>query len=298
MIKTIKDFMKIVNLFSVCLAVMVLGSCSKENVEDLAPASEFKIISSVKTVRTPQLDADGAGNFETGDQNSVFFHTLTNKSLYQFTYEYGQQYFWEGFNLPAEVSSCQVSACYPVVLTKNPENFAWDILKHTDMSDFLMAAPVTADTHSSSPVVLTFSHALHKLVVSLRSESEGITDEMLKTAEISCRNVYPIANLNLLEGKPVGASGTLTAMKKIGKITSFIIPEQNVEKMEIVIKIGNNEKIFPLSSSIVGGQPLTKLEYGKTFTLSLGVKENHIFIIGQDINGWGNQGNADGIITI
>lgn len=290
--------MKIVHFLSVCLAVMVMGACSKEHVEDIASISEFKIISSVRMSRTPQLDENGAGNFVEGDQNSVFFHTSSNKTLYQFTYEYGQKYFWEDFKLSAEVKSCLVSACYPVVSTNSPDNFAWDILKHTDMSDFLMATPVSANTCSSSPVVLTFSHALHQLVISLRSEGEGVTDEMLDKAEIFCRNLHPIANLNLLEGKPVSASGNLIEMKKSGKRVSFIIPEQKVEKMEVVIKIGDSEKSFPLSSFNVNGQPLTKLEYGKTFTLNIGVKGKNIFIIGQDINGWDNQGDADGVITI
>lgn len=288
--------MKLGLFLSACLSVMVLGACSEDVVEN-KPA-EFRIISSVHATRAPQLDANGAGKFNDDDQNSVFIHTSDNNLLKNFTYVYGKNYFWEDFRLPQEVKQCEVSACYPVVTTDTPENFAWDIEKQSNMPDFLMAAPVSADTQSSSPVVLTFSHALHQLRVILKPETESITEEMLSKAEISCRNLYPVANLNLLQGKPVSASGDRTSLSRTGKEVSFIIPEQPVENMEIVIRLKDREKVFQLSSCTINGQPLTRLEYGKSFTLNIGVNEENVFIIGQEISGWEDQGSADNTIII
>lgn len=290
--------MKFGHFLSTCLTVLVLGACSEENVENKPAASEFRIVSSVRAVRAPQLNENGAGNFVDGDQNSVFFHTSNNKSLHKLTYEYGEKYFWNDFNLPQEVESCQISACYPVVTTATPENFAWDIQQQNNTRDFLLSAPADANTQSSKPVTLTFSHALHQLVVTLKSEADGITDDMLSKAEITCRNLHPVANLNLLKGKPINASGELISLTETGKKVSFIVPAQHVGSMEIAIKLGNREKTYPLASCQVNGKPLTELEYGKSFTLNIGVNEEHLFIIGQDINGWDNQGSADGTITI
>lgn len=285
------------SLLGTGVAVLAMWGCSSDEHAPAAP--EFKIVSSIRAARAPQLDANGAGNFSDGDENSVFVYSADQKRLlHELTYVYGKTYFWEDFNLPQDVKSCKVAACYPAVAAANPENFAWDIREPNAVNDFLVAAPADASTSSALPVVLTFSHALHRLNVTLTAETEGIADELLATAEIVCRNVKPVAQLNLLEGKATGASGSLAQLKETGTKASFIVPAQEVKDMEIAVRIGKSEKTFRLADCTANGQPLTRLESGKSFTLNIGVKEDHIFIIGQDISGWDNQGSADGTITL
>ncbi len=290
--------MKLKHFVSACLAVMALGACSEDNVENITNESEFRIESSIAATRAPQLDANGAGKFVDGDKNSVFFHTSANKVLYSMTYTYGEKYFWESFNLPEATKSCNISACYPVVTTDTPASFAWDIQEHSSEPDFMIAAVKDANTQSSDPVMMTFSHALHKMVVTLKAESAYVTDEMLSKAEVTCKNLLPVANVNLLSGEVANASGNPISLAQNGKQATFIIPAQNVGKMEIVIKLGDRQKSFTLSSINVNGQALSKLESGKSFTLNIGVNKEHIFVINPTINGWGDQGSADGTITV
>ncbi len=83
---------------------------------------------------------------------------------------------------------------------------------------------------------------------------------MLSKAKITCRNLHPVANLNLLKRKPINASGELISLTETGKKVSFIVPAQHVESMEIAIKLGNREKTYPLASCQVNGKPLTEQE--------------------------------------
>ncbi len=290
--------MKFNKIFSLCLSILMLGACHK-GAEDKQPiASEFKLASSVLAVRAPELDADGAGHFMDGDRNSVFIHGISQKSLLQLTYIYGGKYYWEDFNLPEGTKTCKVSACYPEVTTSTPENFSWNIQEQSDMTDFLLAAPADADPRSSAPVKLSFSHALHRLTVILQSKAPTITEEALSQAIITCRQLLPVAHLNLLEGKAIEASGDPISLSGKGKEVSFILPGQPTGKIEIVLRLGKHEKVIDLSSCKVDGQPLTKLEAGKSFMLNIGVDEEHIFILNQGINGWGDQGSANDTIII
>ena len=232
--------MKMVKLLSVCFAFFMLASCSND---EESTASEFKIVSSVLSTRAPQLDESGAGKFVEGDENTVFFHTKAGKLLHSMNYVYGNRYLWENFGLPQEVTACQVSACYPTVTTNTPESFEWNVVNEGARADFLFAAPVEGNTLSSAPVVLAFSHALHALKVELKATEASVTEDMLASAEITCRNFYPAARLNLLEGKSVGTAGELAALKKTGKKAVFMVPAQTVGSMQVVVKIGSREKV-------------------------------------------------------
>lgn len=290
--------MKQLQVLFVCLAALVLTACSNEEVPGTSK-SELNIISTINPVkRSPQLDENGAGHFNNGDKNTLFFQSNENQHLLTFSYTYGEKYYWMDLELPKDTKDCKISACYPAVTTATPATFAWDVVKEKSNSDLLVAAPATAKTDSSNPVRLTFTHALHKLAVELIADGTSITQDQLAQAELSCSNFMPVANVNLLEGKAVSASGSLAKLDATGAKSNFIVPAQAVGTMEINLKLGDRTASYKLSSCQVRNQPLAELLSGQSFTLKIRISKNSFTIVGQDISGWGNQGEFEDSIII
>lgn len=288
--------MKAIKLLCVCLSVLMFAACSNEDMPETR--SEFKVDASILPLtRAPQLDQNGAGKFENGDKNSVFFQSQDQQHLLTFSYTYGEKYFWQDLGLPAEVKDLKLSACYPTVVAENPASFEWNVIGK-DNSDLLVAAPASANTASSDPVSLSFTHAMHKLVVELQADGTSMQAEDLNAAEVSVNNFQPIAVMNLLTAQATSAKGDLSKLTVKNPKASFIIPAQAVGSMEIVVKLGNREAKYDLSSCKVSGQPLTSLLSGKSFKLTIKVSKNSFTIVGQNISGWGNQGESEGTIII
>lgn len=290
--------MKNLQVLFVCMAALVLSACSNEEVSGTSK-SELNIISTINPLkRAPQLDESGAGSFKSGDKNTLFFQSAENQHLLTFSYTYGEKYYWMDLQLPQDTKNCKISACYPEVTASSPASFAWDVVKEKSNSDLLLAAPASAKTDSSTPVRLTFTHAMHKLVVELVADGTSISQEDLAQAELSCNNFMPVANVNLLEGKAVSASGSLAKLDAVGAKSSFIIPAQAVGSIEINVKLGDRTASYKLSNCQVKKQPLTELLSGQSFKLKIQVSKNSFTIVGQNIAGWGNQGEFEDSIII
>ena len=274
----------------------MFAACSNEDMPETK--SEFKVESSILPLtRAPQLDENGAGKFMTGDKNSVFFQTTDQQHLLTFTYTYGDKYFWKDLGLPAELQSVKLSACYPVVEAANPASFDWDVRSQSN-KDLLVAAPVAGDVASSAPVSLAFTHAMHKLVVELQADGTSMQTEDLRDAEISLNNFQPIAVMNLLTATATSAKGDLSKLTAKNTSASFIVPAQAVGTMEVVVKLGVREAKYSLSSCMVNGQALQNLASGQSLKLTIKVSTNSFVIVGQDIAGWGSQGESEGTIII
>ena len=288
--------MKAIKLLCVCLSVLMFAACSNEDMPETR--SEFKVVSSILPLtRAPQLDQNGAGHFVNGDKNTVFFQSQEQQNLLKFTYTYGDKYYWQDLGLPANEKSVKVSACYPAVDVLEPAAYEWNVLSQAD-SDLLVAAPVAANTESSEPVSLSFTHALHKLVVELQADGTTMQSGDLKDAEISVNNFMPVAVVNFLSGKATSAKGELSKMAKKGTSAAFIVPAQAVGTMQIIVKLGNREAKYDLSSCQVSGQPLQNLLSGQSFKLKIKVSKSSFSIVGQNISGWGSQGESEGTIII
>lgn len=287
-------------LWLACLPMLATGlfSCSgKSDSQNAVPNPEFKIAETIIGLsRSPQLDANGAGKFSIGDKNTLFFHSAQQNNLTTFVYTYGQKYYWDDLRLPSSGADVMISACYPTVETRTPENFMWDVNNHNP-KDILLAAPVMAKQDSPTPIELSFSHVLHKLVVALHPD-EAMNAELLEQASVVCRNVLPVANLNLLSGKAVSASGNKCEMAGHGTQSEFIIPSQDVNDMELVIRLGEREVIYPLSAFESNGTPLKHLQSGMALTVRIKVGKTSFTIAGQDISGWENQGDINGSVEI
>ena len=290
--------MKAFKVLSLCAAACLLGACSSDDeAGQTAPASfqvEAAILNTPET-RAPQLDSQGAGTFRPGDRNTLFLQQEGGQYLQPFDYTYGASYFWSDLKLPEGAKRCRISACYPEVKTGTPQNHKWDVTQAQPTADLLAAAPVAAEVGAPS-VRLHFAHLMHRFAVVLKAEGNGVTEEQLAGAQISCRSFLPVAEVNLLEAKAIQASGSKTTLTRQGKQVEFLLPGQPVGDIEVMVQIGDRQKTCLLSSCVVNGQKLNELQSGKQFTLTFGVKPEEIFVLGQDIAGWGDQGSADDTI--
>lgn len=291
--------MKMLKSMCACLMGLFLMGCSSDNEENVVETSpEFSVVSMISPLlRAPQLDASGAGQFVTGDKNTLFFQTAEHKALQTFVYTYGSTYHWSDIKLPQEVKECGISACYPEVQTENPAQFRWDIRQQGENSDFLVAAPVSVVRNTNTPVHLQFRHAMHKLMVELTAK-EGVSQALLDRAVISCRNFKPVAVLDLLEGKAASAEGELSSQQSDGKSASFVLPAQEVGGMEVAVKVDGRDFVTRLADCKIAGTAVTSLESGKTLLLRIEVGQESFSVSGQNIAGWGEQGSIDDTIIL
>lgn len=290
--------MKFFMVLSVCSFMLFITACEQKNIPDSAAADpEFRVSSTIKSLlRAPQLNEDGAGKFVNGDKNTIFIKNKNGDQTSTFEYTYGTTYHWSDIRLAQEVKQCQVSACYPPVKTSDFKHFNWSINEHNDV-DLLLASPAVASPSSSSPISLSFTHALHKLSVTLIPQGDNVS-ELLKQAVITCKNVKSVAVIDLLSGKAVEANGSIIQLTKNGEKVDFLIPAQEVGNMEISIKLGNRSVSYILSSLRIQERPLTNLESGKSFSLQVKVSNESFTIVGQHISGWEKQGEVEGTITL
>ena len=251
--------------------------------------------------RAPQLDDNGAGQFLDGDHNLLLFQNA-GKVLKSFDYEYGKKYLWGGFQLPENVSECTISAAYPKVNPEKSDAFKWDVTKNHE--DFLFAKPVTAKVNSASPVQLNFKHALHKLVVNVQNETQPVKAGEAETVKVSLQNFCPVAIFNLMTAEVVGSEGNLVNMdmslvsKQNTTQATLLVPSQVIGTMEIVIQVGDRQGVLKLADCKVNGKPVEKLESGLSFTSNIKVTDRSFEIVGEQISGWGNQGEYQGTITL
>lgn len=283
------------------LSLCGLAACSSS--DDTMPDNQpFVLDSSIQGIslsRAPQLDASGSGQFTNGDVNTLFFAHKDGRYLKDFSYTYGQTYYWDDVQLNADGQALKVSACYPAVSVSNPEDFSWDVTaQSTSTADFLAAAPVAVQEGHTTQVPLRFTHLMHKFIVRLQADGTTVMEGDLVKARISIGCFLPQARINLLTATVKEAVGTHSETVANGAVADFILPPQAVGRMEVQITLGNCTQRFKLSELKVGDSPLTTLESGKAFTLAVKVSKSSFTITGQGIGPWENQGEANGEIIL
>lgn len=285
---------RIVSVFFFLSLACMIG-CSSDNkqiIDELHP--EFRVSSSILAVsRAPQLDQSGAGKFVSGDQNTLFFHTSRQEFVLAHLYIYGQKYFWNDFPLPPKMEDLFISACYPPVVTDTPENYRWDIREKADFNDLLIAAPISVKQGTRESISLAFTHAFHRLVVELKPENSSITEDMLKEATIVCCNVHPVAILNLLEGTVIGADDDMAEFSVSGAKAVFILPPQQIADMKIKVTVAGRSITYNLSDCRIEGKQVNSLLGGYSLDMKINVSQSSFTIVGQEINGWGIQGEIE-----
>lgn len=283
--------------FSLC----GLAACSSSD-DTLPDNRAFVLDSSIQGVslsRAPQLDASGKGQFTDGDVNTLFFMHKDGRFIKDFSYTYGQTYDWNDVQLNAAGQELKVSACYPAVSVSNPEDFSWDVTaQSTATADFLAAAPATVQEGYTTQVPLLFTHLMHKFIVRLQADGTTVMTSDLEKARIAVEEFLPKARINLLTATVKDAAGTPSEMFAQGAGADFILPPQSVGHMAVQITLGNRTQRFLLSDLKVGDSPLTTLDSGKAFTLTVKVSKSSFTITSQGIGPWGSQGEANGEIIL
>ena len=71
---------------------------------------------------------------------------------------------------------------------------------------------------------LPLNHAMHQLQVELKADGTTLQQAACSQAKLTCRNFLPIANVNLLQGAVISASGDQTSLQATGdKATLFCL---------------------------------------------------------------------------
>lgn len=296
----IRQTMKHTKLWAVCLPLLAAcAACS--NSDDTTPAPShndtFRIADIINpVVRTPQLDDNGAGHFTAGDKNTLFFRTAQAEAPHSFTYTHGTEYRWSDLNLGINDGEVTLSACYPTIESATPEHHGWDI-RQNPQTDLLLAQPVTAPYGTEKPIALSFGHVLHQLKVNLQAEG-SMSAEQLAKAHITCSNVLSTADLQLLEGRVLSASGEKCSLSAEGMKATFLLPAQEAGDIEVAIALGGRTVTYRLAECEVNGQKVTSLKSGHVLSLTVKVSEGAFTVTGQEITGWENQGDINDTIIL
>lgn len=282
-----------------CALSIVLEACGNSE-SPLSEPSRFSIHSSIQGVtRTPVLDDNGQGRFSAGDENTVFFQDRKGNLLKEMSYIYGNSYYWNDFQLGNTADGLKVSACYPPVKATDAKRFFWDVTSKESLTpDFLIAAPVEATQGVTTEVALTFKHLMHKLIVKLTPDGTTVTAKDLANARISVSQFLPTAIIDLLEATVGESTGTPSQLAQSGTYATFILPPQAAGAIEVTVDVNGRSQTFRLADCKVDNTLLSHLQSGKAFTLAISVSKTSFTITGQDINPWGNQGEANGNIEI
>ena len=285
-------------ILGACMMAVVFASCSNEESGMDASKNEFTVITSIDAMsRAPQLNPNGSGSFQKGDQYSLIFSTTDGlEYVHHFDYTHGHSYYWADLQVPVGHSQAKIAAVYPAVTvasTQAATAFKWDVTASNATNDLLLAMPASVEVNKTPSIQLNFGHALHKFIVKLSGD-----DSFTKGATITCKDFKPVADINLLTGTVAGASGKLESTTVSGTSASFILPAQEVGTMAVVFNVEGKNYTFQLADCKVNGQPLTKLESGMSFELNVTVSKNGFTITGQEISAWGSQGSHSGTIIL
>lgn len=282
-----------------CALSIVLEACGNSE-SPLSEQLRFSIHSSIQGVtRAPILDSNGQGRFSEGDENTVFFQDGKGNLLKEMSYTYGNIYYWNDFQLGNTADGLRVSACYPPVKASDTKRFSWDVTsKESFTPDLLIAPPVEATQGITSSVSLNFKHLMHKLIVKLTPDGTTVTENDLADAHISVAKFLPKAIIDLLEATVTESTGTPSQLAQSGTNVAFILPPQAVGTIEVTVELNGRSQTFRLADCKVDNTLLSHLQSGKSFTLAISVSKTSFSITGQDIDPWGNQGEANGNIAI
>ena len=262
----------------------------------------FSIEGSVLAFRSPSLDGNGAGNFNKGDKNTVFFSDSKGTMRTAMQYTYGNTCLWDDLGLSSN-EEVSVTACWPEFQASDKDaimteasSFVWNASTGKGKSDLLLAAPAKAVAGKTENIKLLFSHKLHKFVVELSAaEGEDISSEELASAEIRLSGVLPEIPVTLATSSLGDAKGSAVEFSETGSKAWFIIPPQPSGEMTVTVNFAGKVFTTKVSECSIDGKPVETLESGKVFSLKVAVsKEKPFTIIGQAISGWESQGSADG----
>lgn len=291
--------MKKMNYIYGCLAaVCLMASCSGHTNEPAvvaSPAINLKTAVAPLT-RVPQLNDDGSGNFNTGDVISVFVDANNQKTI-KADYAQGSSFItWDDLNLPAGTHEVTFASCYPKQEISSDGTFEFNT--HTaEYKDLLLSKAQKVTVGTTSPIVLTFNHALHMLNLTFATDGSYTTEELEKLT-VTCR-AKTTCVVNAVTGA-VGEIKTSTAdYVSEGPQTTFYLVPQPTQDIMLTVRINQLDKVFKLSELLdTLGNSQTNLQGSKRCNIALTVGKDGISLQGGSIGAWEDQVTAEGDITI
>lgn len=268
------------------LAVFVMYGC--DNLVNSIKEDNINIVTSISSeeiARSPVLDEDGKGNFANGDIFSLVVSNPEKNSVINDYIVGDSDLSWKDLNISSSNGKVCFSACYPKQEIKNGK-FIFDLVSAIE-KDLLIAQTRDIAVNSQDPVFLSFKHAMHKLEIVYKADTDMNIDTKC-TALSSCEMDMIGNNLKAISDKK-------TTFQQSGKNVSFLLVPQNTSDINLDITYGDNAKTYALNELI---KDYSTLDSGKKFTLVLNIKNGDIQIENPVIGNWGSQGTADGNVII
>lgn len=298
------------------LAVLALSACTNDDLPggNTLPEGAVHITAGIEGVQTraPQLDANGAGSFESTDMWGMYTFTgdaaspaYSNQNI-AYRADNSNPLKWKDLS---ETEAVTFSAHYPRITGTMPDiddpaaymymPQAWN---HTD--DLLHA---TATASKGETVALTFKHLMHRLVVNLAA-GDGMEGADLSSALINSAakdgytpTMFANVEVNLLTGAVTYGKATGSVMLSNGSNGNadwIVAPQDLTAGAEwLKITIGEDVWYYHVPADLNPAEPgnQTRLESGKQLTLNLKLKKNsgtgdtEVELTGSNISGWDTQ---------
>lgn len=293
--------MKVLKM-SVAVSAMVLATaCVKSESVNKTDEARISVEAGIEGLtRTPNLDENGAGSFETGD---VIFLTVTGAGeSKQKDYEIGGEgFYWDDLQLPSGTTTATFAGCYPKPTASIVNNkFTFDLSSVAD-KDLLLASGVSVNKSASTRVNLGFKHAMHKLVVKYTSDTYSA--EELRTVQTTCK-AKSSCEVDLQQAVVTTSTTSSTSdFIETGESVSMLLVPQNSQDVTLKISVAGNtfehnlgrlNEAFKKPNS--ANSIPSSLDGGKVLTLNLKLTKDGIVVDGSQIGGWENQGTIDGEI--
>ena len=303
------------------LATLPLSSCHNDDLPggNTLPEGAVHITADIEGVQTraPQLDADGAGSFESTDEWGMYTFTgdatspaYSNENI---TYQADNStpLLWKDLS---ETEAVTFSAHYPRITADIDDPAAYMYFPEAwNNTDDLLHATATAS--KGDPVALTFKHLMHRLVVNLAAgdgmEGADLSSTLIQsvTKDLRTPTMCARVEVNLLTGVvnyDRADAGTIFSNGGGGKADWKVAPQDLTAGAEwLRIEVDGDVWYYNVPASLNSSNPdhPTRLESGKQLTLNLTLKKNPdtgntVTLTGSDISGWDMQPPIDGNIDI
>jgi len=246
-------------------AAMTLVACS-----ELTPSSEAPLPITFTSSIDDFVGGTGAqGTFRSGENINLLF-TETGKrdwQLYYFTSgeDGAMNPVYTPF-YPADPATIDIVAIYPTTagggsLFIDSQQMYEDSYKRND----LMIATVTNQARQESPVKLTFTHKLAKVIVNV-TQGEGISDIIF----VNLLNILSIVNFDVLTGKLDSASGPAIPITLINNSNNgaAFIPPQTLDGEFLSIETDEGTAVYSIKNKV--------LESGHQYTFDVTVKHEDL----------------------
>ena len=295
------------------LATLALAACHNDDMPggNTLPEGAVHITAGIEGVQTraPQLDANGAGSFESTDMWGMYTFTgdatspaYSNENI-AYQADNSNPLYWEDLS---ETQAVTFSAHYPYITADitNPAAYLYMPQAYNNTDDLLHA---TTTASKGGTVALTFKHLMHRLVVHLTA-GDGMTGTDLSSAQINSvakdgytPTMFARVEVNLLTGAVNydRVDGGVIFSNGGGANADWKVAPQDLTVGAEWLRITVGEDVWyyhvPATLNSSDTQHPTRLESGKRLTLNLTLKKSpdtgntEVELTSGTISGWDTQ---------